>query len=126
MDFSKCQKMEKEESMIFWERLRSAWSNRKRKSTLTEIESLRQGLKWSRARLAVKQMPEYNNFREWIEELLFNQWISAKEDIRRDQLQGTYHIGSADVLHLLLDQIESSTSEQIQIDEKNLKTLQGR
>lgn len=112
--------------MIFWERLRSAWSNRKRKSTLTEIESLRQGLKWSRARLAVKQMSEYDNFREWIEELLFNQWISAKEDIRRDQLQGTYHIGSADVLHLLLDQIESSTSEQIQIDEKNLKTLQGR
>lgn len=112
--------------MTFWDRLRRIWSKRKLKSSVTEIESLRRELKWSRARLAVKQMPEYAGFREWLEDTLFTHWNVAKENIRCDQPLAIYHAGSADVIHFLLDQIESSTPAQIEIDEKNLKTLQEK
>jgi len=108
--------------MTFWDRFRQIWSKRRRKSTLTEIESLRRDIRWSRARLSIKQMPEYTIFREWLEDMI----LTYYEKLKGDPSKVYQNISSAETVESILSKIESSTPEQIEIDEKNLKTLQNR
>lgn len=107
--------------MTFWERFRLIWSKRKHESTLTEIESLRREIRQGRVRLAIKQMPEYPVFREWLEDILFAYYQNSD-----DPSEIIKAMASAKAIDSILSKFESLTPEQIEIDEKNLKTLQGR
>lgn len=104
--------------MTFWDRLKGIWVKRKQKPTLTEIESLRRELRWSRARLAVKQMPEYPAFCEWLEDMMFNNW--------RELRSNPDNVVIAETVYVILNKIENTIPQQVEVDEKNLKTLQGR
>lgn len=108
--------------MTFWERFRLIWCKRKYEPTPTEIESLRRELRRSRVRLAIKQMPEYPLFREWLEDMIFTYY----EQLKGGPSRLLQNIASAETIDYILSKIESSTPEQIVVDEKNLKTLQGK
>lgn len=104
--------------MTFWGRLKKIWSKRRHGPTPTEIESLRQDLRWSRARLAIKQLPEYTIFCEWLGDMMFSNW--------RDFKGNPDNVIIAETVYVILNKIENTTPEQISIDEKNLKTLQDK
>lgn len=91
-------------------------------TTADEIERREKDIRWAKARLSIKANEDFKN---WLRKIMFEYFeLSMQENISFEE-----HIqwkAKAKAIEFILEQIEKTSSESIDIKEKNLELIRKK